>query len=45
MLHTWNSLRIRVCQPTHPKQYGELYIMKVCVYEVFLTFKNRASYV
>ena len=29
---TWNSLRIRVCQPPHQIQYGELYIKR------FLTF-------
>ena len=33
ILHTWNSLRIRVCQPTHQIQYGQLYIKKVCVNE------------
>jgi len=38
ILCTWNSLRIRVCQPTHHILYGELYIKKVCVNERFLTF-------
>jgi len=30
ILCTWNSLRIRVCQPTHKIQYDELYIKNVC---------------
>jgi hypothetical protein len=38
ILRTWNSLKIRICQPTHQIQYGEIYIKKVCVNEGFLTF-------